>query len=215
MKKLVSGIIVAGVLAVNPIAGHAALGDNTLKPETTDSDVQDLQTILKDKGYFTFHKTTDYYGTYTTSAVKKLQEDKGLHVDGVAGNSVFKALGIFSKQAIVDEAEKHVGTPYVWGGDSTDGFDCSGYLNYIFDHAANIDLPRVVKDIHKEGKAVDSPQVGDIVFFDIEGNGNLSHAGLYVGDGKFMHASSSKGVTTSDLDSSYWSPKYEGAKRYR
>ncbi|MCK6256464.1 NlpC/P60 family protein [Fictibacillus sp. WQ 8-8] len=215
MKKLVSGIIVAGVLAVNPVAGHAALGDNTLKPETHDSDVQDLQALLKKKGYFTYHETTNYFGPYTESAVKKLQKEKGMNVDGVAGDSVYKALGVFSKQAIVDQAEEYRGTPYEWGGETPDGFDCSGYLNYIFDKAANIDLPRVVKDIHEEGTSVDSPHVGDIVFFDIEGNGNLSHAGVYVGDGKFMHASSSKGVTTSELDSSYWAPKYEGAKRYR
>ncbi|SDM54577.1 Putative peptidoglycan binding domain-containing protein [Fictibacillus solisalsi] len=215
MKKLVSGMIAAGVLALNPVAGHAALGDETLKPETTDSDVQDLQDLLKDKGYFTYHKTTTYYGSYTTSAVKKLQKEEGLKVDGIAGNSVYKALGVFSKQAIVDEAKKYTGTPYEWGGETPDGFDCSGYLNYIFDRAANIDLPRVVKDIHKEGTSVDSPQAGDIVFFDINGNGELSHAGVYVGDGKFMHASSSKGVTTSELDSSYWSSRYEGAKRYR
>lgn len=73
-------MIAAGVLALNPVAGHAALGDETLKPKTTDSDVQDLQALLKDKGYFTYHKTTNYYGSYTTSAVKNFRKIKGLRL---------------------------------------------------------------------------------------------------------------------------------------
>jgi cell wall-associated NlpC family hydrolase len=214
LKKLVAGLAVAGVVAFNPAVGHAALGDQNLKPEMEHSDVQELQQVLDKKGYFDYYKTTDYYGDYTTEAVKQFQKDKGITVNGEAGLETYKALGVFSKKAIVDTAEKYEGTPYVWGGDSPDGFDCSGYLKYIFDEGTGVQLKRTIDEMYAEGTKVDAPAVGDIVFFDVEGNGP-SHAGVYIGDNKFKHASSSDGVKTSELDSSYWKDKYVGAKRYR
>ncbi|WP_416730999.1 C40 family peptidase [Fictibacillus sp. JL2B1089] len=216
MKKTAAGLAIAGVVAFNPIVGEAALGDQTLKPETQHSDVQDLQQTLDKKGYFSYSKTTDYYGDYTTDAVKKLQADKGITVDGIAGDETFKALGIDSSESnssIVEVAKKYEGTPYKWGGESPDGFDCSGYLQYIFNEAGNVELPRTVDDIYAEGTKVDSPAVGDIVFFNLEGDGP-SHAGVYIGNDQFVHASSSKGVTTAELNSSYWSERYIGAKSY-
>ncbi|MBH0161573.1 C40 family peptidase [Fictibacillus sp. 26RED30] len=216
MKKAAAGLAIAGVVAFNPIVGEAALGDQMLKPETQHSDVQDLQQTLDKKGYFSYSKTTDYYGDYTTDAVKKFQADKGITVDGIAGDETFKALGIDTSESdssIVDVAKKYEGIAYQWGGASPDGFDCSGYLQYIFDEAENVELPRTVDDIYAEGTKVDSPAVGDIVFFDLEGDGP-SHAGVYIGNDQFVHASSSKGVTTSELNSSYWSESYIGAKSY-
>ncbi|MFC0190137.1 NlpC/P60 family protein [Fictibacillus aquaticus] len=215
MKKVTAGLVIAGFLAMRPEVGHAALGDQKLKPEMQHAEVEDLQKILKQKGYFTYSgDTTTYYGTYTTDAVKKFQRDHGLTADGETGNSTYKALGVFSKPAMVETAKKYEGTPYEWGGEDPDGFDCSGYLNYIFDEAAGIDLPRTVKEMYGTGTSVSSPAVGDIVYYDIDGGGP-SHAGVYIGNGKFMHSGSSNGVTTADMDSSYWAPKYEGAKRYR
>ncbi|WP_144701824.1 C40 family peptidase [Fictibacillus phosphorivorans] len=216
MKKAAAGLAIAGVVAFNPIVGEAALGDQTLKPGTQHSDVQDLQQTLDKKGYFSYSKTTDYYGNYTTDAVKKFQAEKGITVDGIAGDETFKSLGIDateSNSSIVEVAKKYEGTPYQWGGESPDGFDCSGYLKYIFDEAENVELPRTVDDIYAEGTKVDSPEVGDIVFFDLEGDGP-SHAGVYIGNDQFVHASSSKGVTTAELNGSYWSENYIGAKSY-
>ncbi|MBN3554640.1 C40 family peptidase [Fictibacillus nanhaiensis] len=216
MKKAAAGLAIAGVVAFNPIVGEAALGDQTLKPGTQHSDVQDLQQTLDKKGYFSYSKTTDFYGDYTTEAVKKFQADKGITVDGIAGDETFKSLGIDaseSNSSIVEVAKKYEGTPYQWGGESPDGFDCSGYLQYIFDEAENVELPRTVDDIYAQGTKVDSPAVGDIVFFNLEGDGP-SHAGVYIGNDQFVHASSSKGVTTAELNSSYWSENYIGAKSY-
>ncbi|MBY6036678.1 C40 family peptidase [Fictibacillus nanhaiensis] len=214
MKKLAAGLAIAGVVAFNPAVGHAALGDQTLKPEMQHSDVQELQETLQNKGFYNQSKTTDYYGNYTTDSVKKFQKAKGITVDGIAGDETFKALGVQQKDSsIVKTAKKYEGTPYKWGGESPDGFDCSGYLNYIFEEAENTDLARTVDGMYAEGTKVSSPSVGDIVFFDLEGDGP-SHAGVYIGNDQFMHASSSKGVTTSELGSSYWSEHYIGAKSY-
>jgi cell wall-associated NlpC family hydrolase len=219
LKRIAAGLAVAGVVAFNPAVGHAEMGDQTLEPGMQHADVQELQQTLDQKGYFSYSKTTTYYGDYTTEAVKQFQEAKGITVDGITGDETFKALGVDeessenSESNIVEVAKKYEGTPYKWGGESPDGFDCSGYLNYVFDEAENIDLPRTVDEIYAEGTAVDSPAVGDIVFFNLEGDGP-SHAGVYIGNDQFMQASSSKGVTTDELGSSYWSDKYIGAKSY-
>lgn len=215
MKRLTAGLALAGVLAFNPEIGHAELGDQTLEPGMYHEDVKELQQILDDKGYFGYSETTTYYGEYTTDAVKKFQADNDLKVNGIAGEETFEALGIESNESnIVEVAKKYEGTPYQWGGETPEeGFDCSGYLNYIFDEAENKDLPRTVKDIYAEGTKVESPAVGDIVFFDIEGNGP-SHASLYIGSGEFIHASSTEGVKISEIGSSYWKDKYIGAKSY-
>ncbi|MGD6831848.1 NlpC/P60 family protein [Sutcliffiella halmapala] len=215
MKRLVAGLALAGVVAFNPVTGHAALGDQTLKPGMRHSDVQELQQLLDEKGYFGYSETTTYYGEYTTDAVKKFQKAEGIAVNGIAGEETLEALGVeYNGSNIVEVAKKYEGTPYQWGGETPEeGFDCSGYLNYIFDEAENKDLPRTVKEIHSEGTKVESPSVGDIVFFDVEGNGP-SHAGLYIGNNEFIHASSTDGVKVSEIGSTYWKDKYIGAKSY-
>lgn len=108
------------------------------------------------------------------------------------------------------------GTKYKYGGNTTSGFDCSGFVRYIFDKM-NVDLPRRSADQASEGTKVAKSDLkaGDLVFFDTSGsnNGGITHVGIYVGDGKFAHASSSKGVTIDSLDSSYYKPRYVTARR--
>ncbi|MGP4041280.1 C40 family peptidase [Gracilibacillus sp. D59] len=113
--------------------------------------------------------------------------------------------------AIISTAKTHIGTPYVWGGTSTAGFDCSGYLQYVFNQLG-ISLPRTVSDIWNATKHVDQPSVGDLVFFETYKPGP-SHAGIYIGNGQFIHAGESNGVGISKLSNSYWSERYLGAKR--
>ncbi|UQD51854.1 peptidoglycan endopeptidase [Bacillus methanolicus] len=112
--------------------------------------------------------------------------------------------------ALIAEAKKYIGVPYAWGGSTPSGFDCSGYLNYVY-KKVGISIPRTVASIWNATKKVSSPRVGDIVFFETNNNGP-SHAGIYLGNNKFIHAGSSTGVTISDKNSSYWGPRYIGAR---
>ncbi|WP_067725541.1 C40 family peptidase [Oceanobacillus damuensis] len=114
---------------------------------------------------------------------------------------------------VIQSARSLVGTPYVYGGTSPSGFDCSGFIQYVFQHQ-NIVLPRTVSDLWNFSNPVDSPSVGDLVFFTTYTPGP-SHAGIYVGDGKFIHAGSSRGVEISELDNTYWKERYLGAGRVR
>lgn len=113
----------------------------------------------------------------------------------------------------VEVARSFLGTPYVWGGESPSGFDCSGFIQYVF-QMQDIIIPRTVSDTWNFTQPVDSPSVGDLVFFETYKPGP-SHMGIYLGDGKFIHAGESRGVEISELDNSYWQPRYLGAKRIK
>ncbi|MCK6257250.1 NlpC/P60 family protein [Fictibacillus sp. KIGAM418] len=215
MKRLLMGLGIAGILTANPLVGQAALGDHTLKYGMTHTEVKDLQQTLKTKGYFTYSTTTTYFGTYTVNAVKSFQKSKGLTADGVAGPATFKALGIYpsySKTQLVSTAKTYLGVPYVWGGTTTSGFDCSGYVDYVFQKSAGITLPRTVADIYKVGTKVTTLSAGDLVFFETYQTG-ASHVGIYIGNNQFISATSSNGVSIASMSNTYWAPRYLGAKR--
>lgn len=117
-------------------------------------------------------------------------------------------------EEIVATAKKYIGVPYVWGGETPKGFDCSGYVQYVF-KAHGISLNRTCETQYKHGSFVSKSTLkpGDLVFFQNTYKAGISHVGIYIGNGQFIHASSSKGVTISNLSSSYYASHYYGARR--
>jgi cell wall-associated NlpC family hydrolase len=126
----------------------------------------------------------------------------------------------FSSQAneVLFNALGLVGTPYVYGGTSpVSGFDCSGLIQYVYRESADLALPRTVAEMNSHeapNVSEDSLQSGDLVIF-ATGEGNSpSHAGIYVGDGRFVHAPSRGGQVRMDfLSDKYWQRSYLNAKR--
>lgn len=108
-----------------------------------------------------------------------------------------------------------VDTPYRYGGNTPQsGFDCSGLIVYVFREAAGRRLPRTVGQIARAGESVSyrAVRTGDIVLFDTAGR--FSHAGIYVGDGRFVHAPSTGGVVRLDgVHARYWRPRFSGVRR--
>ncbi|MDT8860344.1 peptidoglycan-binding protein [Alkalihalobacillus sp. MEB130] len=112
---------------------------------------------------------------------------------------------------LVAEAANHIGTPYLWGGTTTRGFDCSGFTQFVFNQQG-ISLPRTVAQQWNAGKSVSQPSVGDMVFFETYQKGP-SHNGIYIGNNQFVHSGSSTGVTITSMNNPYWKQRYLGAKR--
>ena len=104
--------------------------------------------------------------------------------------------------SIIKTGINYIGTPYLWSGCSPGGFDCSGFIQFIY-AKNNITIPRTTTKMLNSLKSVNNLIKGDIILFDMR-NG-FQHAGIYIGGNEFIHASSSQGVTISTL-SSYWKP---------
>lgn len=118
--------------------------------------------------------------------------------------------------AVLMRAISLVGTPYRYGGNTPEsGFDCSGLVTYVFRDVLEVRLPRTSRDLAAvQGPRIDPMKLApaDLVFFG--SGGNVTHVGIYVGEGRFVHAPSTGGTVRLDhLDGSYWRDHYSGAKR--
>jgi cell wall-associated NlpC family hydrolase len=116
------------------------------------------------------------------------------------------------------ETEIWRGTPYVWGGTSQEGIDCSAFTQMIFRSQFEIQLPRTTAEQRRMGQKVrrEDLQPGDLIFFRTTGFGFLfrkQHVGIYLSNSEFAHASGSEGVTISSLDDRYWRRALRAARR--
>ena len=119
-----------------------------------------------------------------------------------------------SAEVAAGHASQMVGKPYRYGGSSPSGFDCSGLVMYSF-RQAGVALPHNTEQQRKNARLIKRAELrrGDLLFFDQEGKKN-SHVGIYLGDGKFVHApSSGKSVRSDRLDSPYWKKHLSEARR--
>ncbi len=119
-------------------------------------------------------------------------------------------------ERIVATAMQYLGKPYVWGGTGPDGFDCSGFVYFVLNQVLGGGFPRSLEAQAVSGVAVDPDhlQPGDLVFFQNTYKWGLSHVGIYIGNGRFIHAENyATGVTISDVWGSYYGPRFYAARR--
>lgn len=214
LRVLALSLIMIGYFAVAN-ASALSYGDQG-------EEVAQIQTALSNLGY---DVTVDgSFGPATANAVKQFQSAKGLEADGLIGASTYRALmgrdipevsrGTgYVERRIVQTSLQYVGVPYQFGGTTPGGFDCSGYVRYVFSNAG-IYLPRAADEQYGYGYSVSysNLRIGDLVFFSTYEPGP-SHVGIYLGNGSFISASSSRGVVVDSLSSSYWGSCYIGARR--
>lgn len=212
-----------------------------LKKGDCSDDVKKAQEKLKELGYFSAN-STGLYGNITLTSVKNFQYANGLEVDGIIGKTTWDKL--FSDnniavseilnsternsisrggnressagQGIVAYAKEFVGVRYVWGGNTQNGFDCSGYVKYVYKNFG-IELNRVAADQANQGTKISKANLlpGDLVFFDTDGGSNyINHVGIYIGDGSFIQSSSGAGkVLISNLNEGFYANSYMTARR--
>lgn len=111
----------------------------------------------------------------------------------------------------------YLGVPYKWGGTTRDGMDCSALTRAVYREVYGVELPRTSRQMYRLGRPVSVAgqlRDGDLVFFRIDASGpGVSHVGIYVGDGRFAHASLSRGGVIDPLNSPYFDKRYAGARR--
>lgn len=227
--RLTLRIILVALIALlaASVSGQTAYASALLKQGMSGDDVYMLQAKLLELGYY--QDTPDgSFGAQTREAVSEFQLDAGLEADGVAGPTTLAALRDFKPfvkasrapaesrkgQQIAAFARQYLDVPYVWAGRSPGGFDCSGYVWYVYNHF-DIQLPRMADEQFASGAVVARRDLtpGDLVFFSTYEPGP-SHVGIYIGSGRFIHASSGAGgVTVTPLNKQYYQERYLGARR--
>jgi glucan-binding YG repeat protein len=117
-------------------------------------------------------------------------------------------------QTATEIALSYVGVPYVYGGSTPSGFDCSGLVNYTYKQAG-LTLPRTSGDLYNQGTPVSKSELktGDLVFFATSGTSRVSHVGIYLNNNQFVHSATSSGVRVDSLNTNYWLNTYVGSKR--
>lgn len=223
-------VVVAAVMmffAIPYASAQPASPDMPVKRGMYGDEVSKLQNKLKEYGYYK-DPVDGRFGANTLSAVVQFQMDAGLTADGIVGLSTWESLKNFrgassisrgrgnsrKAQILLSMARQYVGVPYVWAGRSPSGFDCSGFIYYVFDQLG-YGLPRMADGQFEVGIPVsrNSLEPGDLVFFETYEPGP-SHVGIYIGNDQFIHASSGAGhVTVTPLNKTYYRDRYLGARR--
>jgi cell wall-associated NlpC family hydrolase len=114
---------------------------------------------------------------------------------------------------VIQEAKKVMGVPYVWGGTTENGFDCSGFVYYVFNKAGFSTSRYTAAGFYNRSYAVNQPQPGDLVFFINTYKEGISHVGIYLGNNQFIHADLKRGIAITSLSNSYFKAHFGGFKR--
>ncbi|MEG0257536.1 MAG: peptidoglycan-binding protein [Christensenella sp.] len=195
----------------------------TLLEGTKGNDVDLLQRRLMELGYLS--KATGYYGSETIESVKKFQERNDLGVDGKTGTitlaKIYTADAKASPEmeaaiqrkgsidAFISTAEQQLGSPYVWGAEGPNSFDCSGLVTYCLRQAGTstgrLNAAGFSQNSAWEKISFDNLERGDIIFYTNNGGNRVGHTGIVIGDGLMIDASSSNGkVVRRTYDDAYW-----------
>ncbi len=175
---------------------HQRFSDENDLTGTTDSLAEDEDEIPDDQGID------------ITSVMSKLKSDNN-ETDLDADNSTLK-------EKMLMEIIKYLDTPYKYGGNSSNGIDCSAFTQTVYSDVLSIELNRSAREQYKQGIKISNAEdlkFGDLVFFNTRRRVKPGHVGIYIGDNLFAHASSRNGVIVSSLDQSYYSRRFMGGRR--
>ncbi|MGJ7921202.1 LysM peptidoglycan-binding domain-containing protein [Neobacillus sp. LXY-4] len=211
INQLTSDTIYVGQVISVPTTQNSTPVTTTVDPQ-----VSKLQQQLQQLGYYAVPAMTGNLDTATVQAIKTFQSDYGLPVTGTGDTATLTAVQhAIVKKALVLDSRNYIGVPYLWGGSTPSGFDCSGFIYFMFNkHGVNT-TRTTSGSLYTQGISIDRSklQPGDLVFYAVNEPGVISHVGFYVGENQFISATSSKGIQVVSLDNTYWAKYYVGAKR--
>lgn len=201
------------------VATLNSLGVNLREKETPDSqsmailNTGDKVQVLEVKGDWALVYYEEMKG-YVLRKYLVLEDDKSAVSRGASREKVSSK----DVSAVLAMAKSLQGRPYVYGARGPKSFDCSGFVSYVYQKSVGINLPRVSRDQARFGKRVsrNELQPGDIVSFDTNGGNNgVNHVGIYLGDGRFIHASSARvmQVTIDSLNAKHYARSFMGGSR--
>ena len=210
------------VLTMVLMCGFSVAGASAFRIGDQGSDVAEIQGRLASLGYDV--AADGDFGPATAEAVKAFQSAHGLEADGLVGSATYAALlgknmpevsrgSNYISRRIISDSMQYLGVPYVFGGTTPKGFDCSGFVQFVF-RRHGFAIPRAADEQYRLGVRVKKRQElepGDLVFFSTYEKG-ASHCGIYLGDDQFIHVSSRRGVRVDSLDDEYWKPRWYGGK---
>lgn len=195
MKKL-AALALGSSLLFTSVSGASA-ATYTVKSGDT------LSKIAKSYG-------TSYTSIMNTNSLKSTTIRVGQKLQ--IGTATTKNTTTSSNSKVVNVANKYLGTRYQYGGSSPSGFDCSGFVYYVFKNSGKLISRTTAAGFYSKSKKVSSPIVGDLVFFSGTSKKGISHVGIYIGNGKMINASGSK-VNISSIHQGYWKSKFTGYGR--
>lgn len=175
--------------------------------QSTDENEQDEN--KQDERQISTKQETSRSATNTRTAVEEKNNTSSSTSD-TSKNYTESTVVSLTGNNVVEYAKRFLGCKYVYGGTTTNGFDCSGFTQFVYKHFG-INLNRTASGQYSNGTAVTSLQTGDLVMF---GKSGINHVGIYIGGNTFIHAANTaRGVTTDTLASGYYKTNYVGARR--
>ncbi len=196
MKKIACSLILAGSLAFGIATHNAEASTHTVQTGESLWDISKSNKV-----------SITNLKKWNNLKSDMLYPKQVLQTSAKSNNSVSSS----TTPNVVNKAMKLTGIPYIFGGTTTKGFDCSGFVQYAFKQSGK-NVSRTTTSQFAQAKKVTSPKPGDLVFFQNTYRKGISHVGIYIGNNKFVHAGGKKSQVTS-LSDSYWKSKFHSYKR--